>query len=302
MSTNLNKDGIIYKSMNKHRIKNIRYCLTVLVVFVAYFFMFKPYITNVLFGSSPLDEAAFKKDAVTKTLSVQPNADGEITQLVNSRVLKGNSYWQDDKYEFSMKVSNVRNTGITYTTKNTSEVGVEGEGDLSAVVYVVEINGVRTIVFAYPHQNIKDGDTIEGIFAPIAPVVSYDLISNPEYAEGEYYQYMLDTRGIEMENEGFDIVVSVILACIFLFLVFKVVIQYINPLSTPTYRNLEKYGDIKTISDDVEDQLAKLGVTNIKKKKPVVTDDWIISEEPFKLKIAKNHAKPQDNSRYGSKF
>ena len=87
-----------------------------------------------------------------------------------------------------------------------------------------------------------------------------------------------------------------------MFLVFKVVIQYINPLSTPTYRNLEKYGDIKTISDDVEDQLAKLGVTNIKKKKPVVTDDWIISEEPFKLKIAKNHAKPQDNSRYGSKF
>ena len=87
-----------------------------------------------------------------------------------------------------------------------------------------------------------------------------------------------------------------------MFLAIKTIIQYINPLSTPTYRSLEKYGDIKTISDDVEDQLHKVGVTCVKRKKPVYTFDWIVSEEPFKLKVAKNHAKPQDNSRYGSKL
>ena len=34
-----------------------------IVILVAYFLAFKPYITNVLFGASPLDEARFKKDA-----------------------------------------------------------------------------------------------------------------------------------------------------------------------------------------------------------------------------------------------
>ena len=105
-----------------------------------------------------------------------------------------------------------------------------------------------------------------------------------------------------MENEGFDIIVCIILLCIFIFLTVKVIIQFVKPLSTPTYRCLSKFGDIKTISDDVEDQLKKEGITSVKKKQPAVTTDWILTEEPFKLKIAKNHAKPQDSSRYGSRL
>ena len=105
-----------------------------------------------------------------------------------------------------------------------------------------------------------------------------------------------------MENEGFDLVVCIILLAIILFLSVKIVIQYINPLSTPTYRNLEKYGDLKSICEDVEAQLKEAGITRVKKKRSAITPDWIVSEEPFKLKVAKNHAKPQDSSRYGSKL
>lgn len=302
MKPELNKDGIIYKAMNKHRLKNVRYCVTLIVILVAYFLAFKPYITNVLFGASPLDEARFKKDAVIKKLEIQKNADDEIAQNINSRVLKGNSYWQDDVYEFSVNLNGVKETGVNYTTKNTKEGGTDSEGELSAIVYVAEINGVDTIVLSYPHQEIKDGTVIDGIFAPIPPVVSYDLINKGEFAEKPFYKYMLDTRGLEMEDEGFDIIVCAILLLVIAFLIVKIVIQFMNPLSTPTYKKLSDYGDVKTVSDDVEDQLKKAGITSVKRKRPAITTDWIVTEEPFKLNVAKNHAKPQDSSRYGSRL
>ena len=53
---------------------------------------------------------------------------------------------------------------------------------------------------------------------------------------------------------------------------------------------------------DIEAQLKVKGISKIKGRTPYLTDDWIVSEDSFKLKILRNHAKPQDNSRYGSKF
>lgn len=302
MNYELNKDGVIYKAMNKHRQKNIRYCLTVLAILIIYFFSCKPYITNTLFGATPLNEAEFKKDAVTRALKVQKNADGEVSQLINSKVLKDDSYWQGDKYEFTVELTDVRQTEITYTTKNTSENPEDAKGEKSAVVYLAKIGGIDTIVLAYPEQKIENGTKIDGIFAPIPPVVSYDMLLNNDFADKEFYLYMLDTRGLEMENEGFDIVACIVLLAVLLFLTIKVVIQYVKPLSTPTYRCLSKFGDVKTISDDVEDQLKKKGISLIKRKQSVITEDWILTEEPFKLKVAKNHTKPQDSSRYGSRL
>ena len=304
MNYELNKKGLIYKAMDRHRKKNIRYCLTVLAVLVIYFFSFKPYITAAIFGSTPLDTEKFSADASVSKLSVQKNADGEISQVINSKVLKKDSYWQGDSYKFRVKLSDVEKPEIKYTTINTNENESEDNPDpeTSAVIYVADIGGIDTIVIAYPHIQIEDRTEVEGIFAPVAPVISYDLINTEGYSDREYFNYVLDTRGIEMENEGFDLVMCIILVAIILFLLVKIVIQYIKPLSTPTYRNLEKYGDLKSVCEDVEAQLTAAGVTRVKKKHPAVTSDWIVSEEPFKLNIVKNHTKPQDSSRYGSRL
>lgn len=304
MNYELNKDGLIYKAMDRHRKKNIRYCLTVFAVLIIYFFSFKPYITATLFGATPLDTEKFSADASVTKLSVQKNADGEISQVINSKVLKKDSYWQGDSYKFTVRLSKVEKPEIKYTTKNTNENESEDNpnSETSAVIYVCDIGGIDTIVIAYPHIQIKDGTVVEGVFAPIAPVVSYDLLNTDGYSDREYFNYILDTRGIEMQNEGFDLVVCVILMAIILFLLVKIVIHYINPLSTPTYRNLEKYGDLKSVCEDVEAQLKEAGITRVKKKSSAITPDWIVTEEPFKLKVAKNHTKPQDSSRYGSRL
>ena len=74
---------------------------------------------------------------------------------------------------------------------------------------------------------IKEGTVAEGIFAPIAPVVAYDLINTADYSEREYFKYVLDTRGIEMENEGFDLVMCIILLAIILFLTIKIIVNFI---------------------------------------------------------------------------
>ena len=44
------------------------------------------------------------------------------------------------------------------------------------------------------------------------------MLLNNDFADKEFYLYMLDTRGLEMENEGFDIVACIVLLAVLLFL------------------------------------------------------------------------------------
>lgn len=298
------KDGMIYKGMNHHRHLKIRSIIILTVILTLYFVLCKPYITNVLFGSVPLDAERFKADAQTLVLSDGNVETDKVNPVINSKVIKTNSYWQDAKYEFDIILDAVDKTPITYTTKNTDSSYTEGSSNevTSAVLYTADIAGVKTLVLSYPHDELKDGSVATGIFAPIPPVVKKDICSIGNYAETELYEYMLDTRGIRMESEDFDILVFMVLLLAVLFLIVQLCVYYINPYLTPTYRGLEKYGEITSVIEDIESQLREKNITKITKKQPAYTDDWIVSEDVFKLKVSKNHAKPQDNSRYGSKL
>lgn len=298
------KDGFIYSSMYRHRIKLLCYLLTVVVVFVMYFMAFKPYVLNVLCGSVPLDEQRFFKEAEMISIPSDASLGRNDAVTIRNYSLKSTSYWQDETYEFDVKLSDVYKTPITYTTRNTSDNFSEEASDeiLSAVLYSAKINGVHTLVLAYPHQELADGITVTGIFTGFPLVVTADLAGCGEFAGQECYKYMLDIRGIEMESERFDIMVCAILLLLALYMTVKLVIYFVNPYLTPTYRGLDKYGDIGTVAEDVEAQLKEAGITKISKRNPAITEDWIVSEDSFKLKITKNHAKPQDSSRYGSKL
>lgn len=297
------KDGFIYSSMKKHYIKLLCYIVFLFLVLVTYYFGFKPYISNVFFGSVPLDETRFSDDAQMINISSGIETNRNDNLIIKNYSLKTTSYWQDDKYEFDVVLSDVKKTGITYTTRNTSDTFEEGSDEyLSAILYSAEINGIHTLILAYPHQEITNGSTVTGIFTEFPLVVKADLSSYGTYEDKECFMYMLDTRGVEMESESFDVLFVLVLGLIVLYLLIKFIIYSINPYFTPTYRALDKYGDINSVVEDIEAQLKEAGVTRIKGRKSIYTKDWIVSEDTFKLKVAKNHAKPQDNSRYGSKF
>ena len=300
MKNILCKDGIVYKSMNRHRIKLLIRIAVILVIFALYFSTCKPYVLNVIMGSSAFDAQRYSAD-IAMVAPDELKDDGSL--VIKNYSLKPTSYWQDGKYEFDVVPGAVEETGITYTTKYTRESHSEadGEGILSAVLTCADINGVNTLILSYPHQEVKQGTVIPGIFTEIPAIIKQDLISS-DMADEKISPYMLDARGIEMEAERFDMTLCSALLILALYLLVKAIIYYINPLLTPTYRSIDKYGDVNSVVADVENQLKNSQVQKIPKKEAVYTEDWIVSEDSFKLKIVKNHAKPQDNSRYGSKF
>ena len=298
------KDGIIYNSMKHHRIKLMWRIILLAAVLMAYFLLNRAYILNVICGSSVLNSERFVREAEMFTVTHDTSATSDISHIIRSYSVKSGSYWQDNKYEFDVSLSDVKETPISYTTRNTSDnySETDGKGVLSANLYTAKLSGINVIVLAYPHQKIADGVNIDSIFTEIPPVINADIASLGAYEGKEFYKYMLDTRGLEMGSERFDITFCLILLLLILYLLVKLCIYFINPYFTPTYRALDKYGDVDTVIQDIEAQLKEKGITKLKGRRPHFTDDWIVAEDSFKLKILRNHAKMQDNSRYGSKF
>lgn len=297
-----NKSGFVYHSMNYHRKKSLCTLLFIVLVFSLYFSAFGPYITNVLTGSVSLDSEKFADDAAFVMSSDGAMSQENVSPVIRNYSLKTMSYWQGDKYEFDVKLGEAQKTPVRYTTKNTDDSFVDGESKEyeSAILYRADINGVITYILAYPHQELAAGSTVTGIFTEIPPIISNDIATLGETSF--YCKYMLDTRGIEMESERFDVMISAVLLALIIYLFVRLVVFYVNPYLTPTYRSLDKYGDVDSVIVDIEAELAEAGVKKISKKNPVYTTNWILSEDSFKLKILRNHAKPQDNSRYGSKL
>ena len=298
------KDGFIYNAMNRHRIKHIIRTALVFAVLFLYAFSNRAYIGNVLFGSSNLDSERFAKEVSKIEINKELAAKSDGSRIIRSYAVKSGSYWQDQKYEFDVELSEAHKLPISYTTHNTGNNydETDSEAVLSANLYRGKIEGVNVIVLAYPHQEIKDGTKLTGIFAEMPNIIRTD-ISLLGSLEGESFcEYIFDTRGLEMGSEKFDIMLSGALLLFLLYLLIKLAIYFINPYLTPTYKSLGHYGDLETVIRDIENQLKIAGINKITRKKPAVTDDWIVSQDSFKLKIVKNHAKTQDSSRYGSRL
>lgn len=298
------KNGFIYNSMKRHRTKLACNTLIVALVFAIYFVLNSAYILNVVCGASPLDEALFEKEVQTIEFGEELAAKSDASSSIRTYSVKSESYWQGNKYEFGVNFSDVHELPISYTTQNTSDnyADRENKGILSAKLYYAKLGKTNVIVLAYPHQKIKAGEETAGIFTMMPNIIQTDISLLGTFNGENFCKYIFDTRGIEMGSERFDISFILILALLFLYLLAKLCIYFINPYLTPTYRSLQKYGKLEGVVRDIEAQLQIAGIKKIAKNAPVVTDDWIVSEDSFKLKIIRNHTKPQDNSRYGSRF
>lgn len=290
MSRPLKPDGLIYRSIRKHRIRFLIAEIILILILVSYFIGCFEYISNVFTGPVDLDVARFAHDSKDFVYEVEAPFDmpRDSDSSVKDYAVRKTSYWQDDKYEFSMVPENVREAGIKYTAQSTG-----GAGDaevVSAIIYSADIGGVETVIIAYPDYKIEDGKQIDGIFTAIPFVLRHDLSQSDNYPTGTpICGYMLDTRGLEMESESFDITFCVILLAIILILAVKLVIQFADYRRTPTYLQLEKYGEPDAVYLWIDSQL-EAGYKEDGKR--IITEDWILEEDVFKLRIVKNHMKP----------
>lgn len=285
----INKNGIVYKHMQKHRISFAVIVALVVMLFAYTVIGSAPYISSYINGAVPLDTERYKTECKTENYPEPFEFHRGEDKSIPNYAVKGTSYWQDDKFEFEITLSDVKNTGITYTSKTTGSASSDEVE--SAVIYSADIGGIQTFIITYPDTDYKDGDKISGIFNTIPQIVKYNLAeySNSIKQSDKISSYIFDTRGIEMESAGFDMISCIILFVFVLLLSGKLVIQFINPLHTPTYRQFEKYGDPLVIADSVDSEVEMSGKKISKKE--LITQSWIVSEDVFKLKVVKNHLK-----------
>lgn len=278
----------VYKSMKKHRLKFLVTEILLVILLISYFCASYEYISNIFTGGVAFDEARFAKEAETIEVGEPFELHRNDNVSINDYALRPDSYWQDNRYEFALDLRCAKKLAISYSNQTTLSGSDETYDEISSNLYVADIGGIKTLVLAYPHQNLAHIESIDGIFTAIPLIVAHDVAASGAFKPtDEICKYMIDTRGIEMESERFDLIFCAVLFGIIIYLAAKLALQFADYHFTPTYRQLAKYGPIDEIEAQVDAELADAR----KEKKQLVTASWIVSEDTFKLKIVKNHMK-----------
>ncbi len=280
--------GTIYKSMKKHRVKFLVTEILLIVLLAGYFSGCYEYISNIFIGGVAFDEARFAREVETVEVGEPFELHRNDNLSINDYALRPDSYWQDNRYEFALNLKHAQKLGLSYNNQTTGSGSDETYDEISSNLYVADIGGIKTLVLTYPHQNLAEIESIDGIFTAIPLIVAHDVAASGAFKPtDEICKYMIDTRGIEMESENFDLIFCAVLFGIIIYLAAKLALQFMDYHSTPTYRQLAKYGLIDEIEAQVDAELADAR----KEKRQLVTENWIVSEDTFKLKIVKNHMK-----------
>ncbi len=276
----------VHKFMKHYRRKFLIIELLLIAMFLWYFVSSFAYISNIFVGAVPFDAEKFSNTAKLTTIGEEFDLHRNDETNIPDFALKGDSYWQGKNYEFIVPIKEAQNTFISYTNATTGTGGEATKDDTSAVLYRAKIGSRDVLVLAYPHQDLTKMEEICGIFTSIPLIVKHDAAKSELFSQDDVIcDYMLDTRGLEMESETFDLVFSIILFLIILYLGIKLIMQYKNYHFTPTYRQLEKYGEPDEMAKQVDEELE--GIMWIKDE--CATSGWILIKKPFKLKIIKNY-------------
>lgn len=285
MKQQLDKTGVLYHSLSRGRIKLLIIFVLLFVMFLCYTVSIMPYLEKRAFGAVPVDESNF---AVSGTVEVtkEYKADKAIAKIYGY-ALKEQSYWENDKYFFSVKLDELTSSGLAYTASGAIlNPDTDVETDPVAVkVDFINIGGVKTAVLSMGDAVVKKDMTVDGILTEISPLILENL--SGVLPEGEMIsKYMLDIRGIDMGSEFSDILFWFLYIALLLFLGIKLVIYYINPLKHPTYKQLEKYGETAMVIQDIETQFKARAEKTAKDE--TRTADWIMTKKSFYHKVEKN--------------
>ncbi len=276
----------VYKAMKYYRRKLLIIEVLIIAIFVCYFASSFPYVSNIFVGAVPFDEEMFSLSVKETTVGKPFDLHRRDATNIPDFALKGSIYWQGKNYEFNVPLKSAKNTGIAYVNATTGTGSDKNQDTISAVLYLAKIGNKDTLVLAYPHQNLTKLEKVSGIFTSIPLIVKHDVAKSKVFsADDVICEYMLDTRGIEMESETFDLTFLIVLFLIILFLGIKLMMYYKDHRFTPTYSQLEKYGEPDEVAKMVDDELR--GIQWMKDE--CATGHWILSKKPFKLKIIKNY-------------
>lgn len=283
----INKEGILYRNVIKNRRKLLAILLLIIICFVWFTTSIYPYLVKRATGASPLDEERFTESECVVIGPSYTSDDPKAEKIFGFAETK-KSYWQDHRYYFSVKSDKLVYSGLSYTRGGEVVTDItDTEIDPVAVsVYFANIGDRVVTVLALPEQKIETLPELKGIFVNASPLILKDL-SKDIKEDYSVSAYTLDVRGIEMSAESSDTVIWVLLIALIIYLGIKLIRYYRNPLKHPTYKQLEKYGDVLELIEDIELQLQN-DVVSIEDNQ-IVTADWIVTEESFKKLIQKNH-------------
>ena len=280
----MQKDTVLYKAMVKYRRKNLIYNIIVLVLLVMFTVAKLPYIKTEINGSTLLDMERYLSETGTFAIDELVELTRHEVKEPESFYHKSITYWQDDAYLFDIEIDSAEKTDINFTSSY--KIGESEYEYVSSEIWYAKAGGRTFVVIANPNENIKNkltGYLVEPSRAIIAPIS--ETVENGE--EIVLSHYFIDCRGTEMGTANTDWALVKIVLVILLFLFIKLAIYYINPKTTPTYRQLRRYGDIDDVADEVNRQAAS-SEAYVEDKK-LVTPDFILSNDSFKKKVVRNH-------------
>lgn len=281
-------DSFIYGSMKKYRIKFLIILITLFLLWILYFISNSAYILNRFTDHPWLNESHFSENTETikipKPFELHRNDD----LLIKDYALKDTSYWMGNRYEFKVSLNEISPIDSDITNETTNTGNEASKKEISAKLWMAKIGDKDVVVLTYPDFDPEQDIEVTGIFTEIPNIINYQLANVfSENPDSEICSLMLDTRGVEMESESFDVVFSFVTLLILIFLSVKLSIQFADYHKTPTYRQLEKYGDADEVVKLIEKEIENATGAG----KQYVLENWILTPDTFKLKIVRNHMK-----------
>lgn len=277
-------DGFLYGKMKRYRRKFLVINLVCTVLYIAFVVARFPYIATGFSGQTPLDVDRFVSETDTIAVREPVTLGRKDTTSPESANFRPTTYWQDGKYLFEFELESVKDLDKVFTQTISTGVGPDQVMDVYGV-YSAKLGGRDVIVLASSNYDLTKKVTGHLADIPKSVMAKY----TEELAEGESLevsQYMVDIRGVEMETETTDYAMFWIFMVLLIVLYAKLIIQYVNPRRTPTYRQLIKYGDVQTVEEDVNRQVLAAGG---KAKGKLILEDYILYKGTFRYVVEKNH-------------
>ncbi len=283
---NIRKGDILYKGMKRGRRRFLIINIIVTVLYIMFMSRAMPFVIGKLHGPYEFNSQKFFSSTsdivIDKVVEMLPRED----KAIPSYTFLEYSYQDEVKYRFNVKFDSLEKVfdGISGDTQS---VGFESSYRFNSI-YLGKIGDKTVPVLWDGSSDPVAGAYVSGIFTqPAKIVVSRISQIVPERGPLNINEYVFDARGIEMETENTDIPFAIMGLALLAFLYIRLIRYYINPYNHPTYKRIEKYGDIDDVVNKIEDQFLNEEVK--RDGTEYYTTDWIMTKEFFSNKIKINH-------------
>lgn len=287
----IDKTGILYQEMKRGRRKYLILLLLFAALLVWFICANSMYLAAKIHGPYPFNEtkqAAFLQtplQTITKPVTMKKREDRSITSYAALQ----SSWLYGRQYRFSVTFDEVLPTEVHYDTTIQNPETKQDETYVLQRVYMGKFGTTQIPILAYANQTPQAGQEIAGLFLQPDKVIISDLSADASEENPLVIpQYLFDMRGTEMGTENSDPWIILLWLIVLIILAVRLIRYYVNPYKHPTYRQLEKYGELAAVIADINTQFASDEVYRDDNKE-LVTPDWCGKRDPFRFKITKNH-------------